>query len=134
MLWETNSYMLGYFNKFVNQDGKFKESLRNDTKGILSLYEAAYLRHHNEDIFEEALAFSKVNLEILAQNSSPHISKHIFEALNVPFHKSVSRLAALRYISFYEEEESKDESLLLFAKLDFNQLQLLQKRTQPPFR
>lgn len=121
-------YILGYFNKFVDKDGKFKESLRNDAKGMLSLYEAAHLRHHNEDILEEALIFSKDNLEILAKNSNPHMIKNILEAFKMPFHKSVPRLAAIRYISLYAEEESKDESLLLFAKLDFNQVQLLHQK------
>ncbi|KAG8502909.1 hypothetical protein CXB51_000534 [Gossypium anomalum] len=43
----------------IDTDGKFKESLINNVRGMLSLYEAAYLRVHGEDILEEALAFSR---------------------------------------------------------------------------
>ncbi|KAE8661270.1 putative Terpene synthase 21 [Hibiscus syriacus] len=38
------------------------------------------------------------------------------------------RLAARTYISFYEEEDSRDETLLKFAKLDFNRVQVLHKQ------
>ncbi|KAL5802260.1 hypothetical protein ACOSQ4_030565 [Xanthoceras sorbifolium] len=113
------------FNKFMNSDGKFNENLTNDVKGILSLYEATHLRLHGEDILEEALAFSKTHLKSLAEKASPHFAKQIINALELPLHKSMPRLEALKYISFYQEDESRDETLLLFAKLDFSWVQLL---------
>ena len=44
----------GNFNKlkFKNSDGYFNEILTNNTKGILSFYEATHLRLHGEDILE----------------------------------------------------------------------------------
>ncbi|TXG67921.1 hypothetical protein EZV62_009196 [Acer yangbiense] len=109
------------FNKFKNSDGKFNEILKNDVKGMLSLYEATNLRLHEEDILEEALAFSKAQLiKYLAENSCPRLAKQISNTLEYPLHKSMPRLEALKFISFYEQEESRNETLLLFAKLDFN--------------
>ncbi|KAH7560637.1 hypothetical protein JRO89_XS10G0058400 [Xanthoceras sorbifolium] len=114
------------FNKFKDNDGKFKEALTNDAKGMLSLYEATQLRVHGEDVLEEALAFTKTHLKSLAYKSSPHLAKQINKALKIPFHKGIPRLEAHHYISLYEEDhESRNDTLLLFAKLDFNRLQLL---------
>ena len=41
------------------------EDLSNEAEGLLSLYEAAHLRVHGEDILEEALAFTTCHLEHL---------------------------------------------------------------------
>ncbi|TXG65602.1 hypothetical protein EZV62_006877 [Acer yangbiense] len=125
----TKCLAVSNFNKFKNSDGKFNEILMNDTKGMLSLYEATHLRLHGEDILEEALAFSKAQLiKSLAENSCPRHAKQISNTLEYPLHKSMPRLEALKFISFYEQEESRNETLLLFAKLDFNRVQLLHQQ------
>ncbi|KAM3282965.1 hypothetical protein P3S67_026610 [Capsicum chacoense] len=49
---------LKIFNKFLDENGKLKESLASDVLGLLSLYEASHVRTHGEDILEDALAFS----------------------------------------------------------------------------
>ncbi|KAL5803912.1 hypothetical protein ACOSQ3_030712 [Xanthoceras sorbifolium] len=116
------------FNKFKDNKGEFKENLTSDAKGMLSLYEATHLRHHGEDILEEALVFSKAHLKSLAEISSPHLAKQIINALEIPLHKGMPRLDALKYISFYQEDASRNENLLLFAKLDFNRVQLLHQQ------
>ncbi|KAK9005288.1 hypothetical protein V6N11_042731 [Hibiscus sabdariffa] len=116
------------FNKFKDTDGKFKEILVDDVRGMLSLYEAAHLRVHGELILEEALVFTTANLKSLAKKSSAHLEKHITNALDQPLNKCPPRLAARTYISFYEEEESRNETLLKFAKLDFNRVQALHKQ------
>ncbi|KAG8502913.1 hypothetical protein CXB51_000752 [Gossypium anomalum] len=116
------------FNKFKDTDGKFKETLIDDVRGMLSLYEAAYLRVHGEDILEEALAFTKVHLKSLENKSNPHLAKQIANALDQPLNKCPPRLAARTYISFYEEEDFRIETLLKFAKLDFNRVQVLHKQ------
>ncbi|KAL4273437.1 hypothetical protein GQ457_13G000890 [Hibiscus cannabinus] len=116
------------FNKFKDTDGKFKEILVDDVRGMLSLYEAVHLRVHGELILEEALVFTTANLKSLAKNSSAHLEKQITNALDQPLNRCPSRLAARTYISFYEEEESKNDTLLKFAKQDFNRLQALHKQ------
>lgn len=117
------------FEKFKDKDGKFKKTVMGDAKGMLSLYEAAHLRVKGENILEEALALTKSNLKSLALKSSPHLAKQIMDALDLPINKSPPRFVARNYISFYEEdEESKNETLLKFAKLDFNRVQVLHKQ------
>lgn len=105
-----------------------KESLAKDTKGLLSLYEATFLSVHGENVLDEALDFSQSHLKSLVEKSSPHMAKHINNALELPLHKNMPRHEAFKFISYYEQEESKNKSLLLFAKLDFFQVQLLYRK------
>ena len=42
----------------MNGEGKFTNTLVSDIRGMLSLYEATYLRVHGEDILDEALDFT----------------------------------------------------------------------------
>lgn len=100
----------------------------NDAKGILSLYEAAHLRYHGEEILEKALTFTKAHLKSLAQKSCPSMSKQINKALETPLLKGMPRLEVHNYISFYQEDESRNHNLLLFAKLEFNRVQLLHQK------
>ncbi|GMJ10491.1 terpene synthase 21 [Hibiscus trionum] len=116
------------FNKYTDTDGKFKEALMDDVKGMLNLYEAAFLRIHGENVLEEALAFTTANLKSLPNKSSPYLAKQIENALDRPLNKCPPRLAARTYVSFYEEEESRNETLLKFEKLDFNRVQILHKQ------
>ncbi|CAL1378131.1 unnamed protein product [Linum trigynum] len=120
------------FGKFKDvKTGEFKESLRCNVRGILSLYEASHLRLHGEPILEEALAFSKSTLQQQLEDYSgtnvikAHLAAHIENALICPFHKSARRIDSWRFISFYAEEESRDETLVRFAKLEFNFVQLM---------
>ncbi|KAG8633416.1 hypothetical protein MANES_18G102125v8 [Manihot esculenta] len=116
------------FEKFKDSDGAFKKTICSDVKGLLSLYEATFLSVHGEDILDEALVFTRQNLETLVAQSSPPLAERIRNALVRPFHQGIERLEARQYISFYEGDESRNETLLKFAKLDFNRLQLLYKQ------
>ncbi|WCJ20236.1 Terpenoid cyclases/Protein prenyltransferases superfamily protein [Euphorbia peplus] len=116
------------FKKFKDNDGQFKRSIVDDVKGLICLYEACFLAVHGEHILDEALCFTRKRLETLAENSSPHIKKLIRDALILPCHQNMERFDALHFISFYEADESPNETLLRFAKLDFNRLQLLYRK------
>ncbi|XP_057997684.1 probable terpene synthase 6 [Hevea brasiliensis] len=116
------------FKRFKDSDGKFNKAISNDVKGILSLYEASFVSMRGEDILDEAIAFARPLLESLAMQSSPHLAKHINDALSMPFHRGLPRVEARKFIYFYEEEESHNETLLKFAKLDYNRVQLLHKQ------
>ncbi|KAJ4825927.1 hypothetical protein Tsubulata_011159 [Turnera subulata] len=109
---------------FKDEDGKFKESLLGDTDAILSLYEAAHLRMHGEPILDEALAFTKTHLESLA-NSSTQQHNHIRNALKQPFHFGVTRLEARKYIDVYESQDGRIDTLLKFAKTDYDRVQFI---------
>ncbi|PRQ20470.1 putative lyase [Rosa chinensis] len=92
-------------------------------------FEVSCSKTHGEDILEEALAFTTTHLELaLAATQgglSPPLLKRVTHALYQPLWKGDPRLEARRYLSFYQELKSSyiNETLLTFAKLDFNQLQ-----------
>ncbi|KAJ0946884.1 putative germacrene-A synthase [Helianthus annuus] len=101
--------------------------------GLLELYEAAYMRVAGEVVLDDALAFTKGQLEKITKdplrwNCTQILSRHIEEALERPIWKRLPRLEALRYIPFYEQQDAHNESLLRLAKLEFNRLQSLHKR------
>lgn len=87
---------------------------------MLSLYEATHLRVHGEDILDEALVFTTNFL-----NSIAKFSEQARCALKQPLHRGIQRVQIRRFISYYEEDESRNEKLLQLAKIEFNRLQLL---------
>uniref|UniRef100_M1BR25 Sesquiterpene synthase 2 n=2 Tax=Solanum tuberosum TaxID=4113 RepID=M1BR25_SOLTU len=114
------------FKQFMDQDGKFKETLTNDVQGLLSLYEASHLRMRDEEILEEALTFATNHLESIVSNLSNNSLKvEVTEALKQPIRKTLPRVGARKYISTYEHNDAHNHLLLKFAKLDFNALQKL---------
>ncbi|XP_058104887.1 sesquiterpene synthase TPS2-like [Magnolia sinica] len=116
------------FRKFKDNEGKFKGTLSSDIQGLLSLYEAAYLGIHGDDILDEAITFTTMHLKsALPQLTSP-LAKQVELALEVPLQKRVERLQSRYYISIYEEDKERSDVLLEFAKLDFNILQSLHKK------
>ncbi|KAM1020778.1 hypothetical protein ACFX2I_041969 [Malus domestica] len=117
------------FNKFKDGDGKFKESLVDDVVGLLSLYEATHLRIHGEEILDEALTFTTTHLESATNRLSPPLAKTVTHALNQQLRKGLPRVEARYYLSVYQElRESPNETLLTFAKLDFNRLQRVHQK------
>ncbi|EOA12729.1 hypothetical protein CARUB_v10028174mg [Capsella rubella] len=115
------------FNRFKGNDGKFKETLLQDVKGMLSLYEAVHFGTTTDHILDEASSFTLNHLEPLAtgrKSCPPHISKLIRNALHIPQHRNIQALVAREYISFYEHEEDREDTLLKLAKLNFKFLQL----------
>ncbi|XP_051143157.1 vetispiradiene synthase 1-like [Andrographis paniculata] len=115
------------FNKFKEDDGTFKKSLTTDIKGLLSLYEAVQLRRRQENILNEAKDFATHHLTCAMPIADSCLQQRVERALRRNKHWSLSRLEARYYISIYENEESKNELLLKFAKLDYNLLQNLHK-------
>ncbi|XP_069155349.1 sesquiterpene synthase 9-like [Solanum lycopersicum] len=120
------------FKQFINQDGKFKETLTNDVQGLLSLYEASHLRVRDEEILEEALTFTTTHLESIIvsnlSNNNNSLKVEVSEALTQPIRKTLPRVGARKYISIYENNVAHNHVLLKFAKLDFNVLQKLHQR------
>ncbi|KAL8172402.1 hypothetical protein V2J09_024206 [Rumex salicifolius] len=57
---------------FHGQDGRLKDSLASDVKGILALYEASHVSIHGDDTLDEALVFSTAHLNDVATNQQDH--------------------------------------------------------------
>nr|BBE32334.1 beta-eudesmol synthase [Curcuma zedoaria] len=111
------------FNKFKDEEGNFMPTLKEDVKGLLSLYNAAYLRIHGENILDEAIIFTKNRLASLLDKLEQPLVILVSLFLETPLCQRNRRLLARRYIPIYQEEERRNDTILEFAKLDFNLLQ-----------
>ncbi|KAF8408843.1 hypothetical protein HHK36_004912 [Tetracentron sinense] len=116
------------FSKFKDKTGRFKANLTSDLQGMLSLYEASHLSVRGEDILDEALVFTSTHLKTMMNQLTSSLAAQVGHALELPLHKRVHRIETKHYISVYQEEKTRMEILLEFAKLDFNQLQLVHRR------
>ncbi|CAI0457094.1 unnamed protein product [Linum tenue] len=113
------------FRKLKGSEGKFKEWLAKDEKGLLSLYEATHMAFNGEDILDELQSFATKTLESIFPHNitNPSFQKQIDFALRVPAWKCVPRSLARHSIDFYSMDSFHHEKLLAFAKLDFNIVQ-----------
>ncbi|PWA90236.1 Epi-cedrol synthase [Artemisia annua] len=119
------------FSKYKDEEGDFKESLKDDVHGLLELYEATYMSMPGESILDDALAFTRTCLTAIANDPllrETTVSMRIQEALEQPLNKRLPRIEALRYIPFYQQQAYHNESLLKLAKLGFSLLQSLHKK------
>jgi (-)-alpha-terpineol synthase len=112
------------FNSFKNEIGNFKESLCDDTKGMLCLYEASFLSVEGESVLEEARDFATKQLsEYVKQSKDQNLSAIVNHALELPLHWRMLRLEARWFIDVYRSREDMNPVLLELAELDFNRVQ-----------
>ncbi|KAJ4718969.1 Terpene synthase [Melia azedarach] len=116
------------FEKFKDEESKFKATLISDVQGLLSLYEAAHLAIRGEDILDEAIAFTTIHLKSAVSYVCPNLAEQINHALHRPLCKTLPRLDTLYFLSFYPRDDSYNKTLLKFAKLDFNMLQATHRK------
>ncbi|MED6158283.1 hypothetical protein PIB30_031340 [Stylosanthes scabra] len=117
------------FNKFKDTHGNFSESLMTDVEGMLSLYEASFMRIHGENILEEAFKFTSTHLESIdIHQLSPFLAAQVSRGLTQALHLGLPRWEARHYFSIYQQDPHQNEVLLTLAKLDFNFLQKLHKK------
>ncbi|XP_021725964.1 (-)-germacrene D synthase-like [Chenopodium quinoa] len=116
------------FENFKCEDKSFKDCLASDVQGLLSLYEASYLGVHGEKTLDEARAFATTHLTSFATQLSSPMAEQVAHALKLPLHRRTMRLESWHQISFYESKSCNNETLLKFAKLDFNLLQILHNK------
>ncbi|RVW86329.1 Valencene synthase [Vitis vinifera] len=103
------------FNKFKDKNGSFRESLIGDVQGMLGLYEAAHLRVQEEDILDEALAFTTTHLKSLVKHLDHPLAVQVTQALHRPIRKGLERLEARPYIS-----STKMKLHIVVEDLDFS--------------
>ena len=110
------------FKCFQDKEGNF---VVKDTKSLLSLYNAAHLRIHGEEVLDEAIIFTRGKLESVLDSLETTLADEVTLALQTPLFRRVRILETRNYIPIYEKEVARNEVILEFAKLNFNLLQLL---------
>ncbi|URD95736.1 Myrcene synthase, chloroplastic [Musa troglodytarum] len=119
----------GVFNRFMDEKGNLNASLRHQTEGLVSLYEASYLAKEGEHLLEEATNFTTKQLKSLMEGSlEPHLRKHVAHALELPLNWRMPRFQTRWFIEACQREAKMNPVLLELAKLDFNRVQLIYQR------
>ncbi|XP_074283896.1 valerianol synthase TPS8-like [Silene latifolia] len=90
------------FKKLFDDEGKMKESPKNDIKGMVSLYEACHLRGHGETILDDTLACTTKFLESIVS-----VSEQARHALKQVSHFGIQRVESRHYI-LKEDEHLHD--------------------------
>ncbi|CAN0890283.1 (-)-germacrene D synthase [Linum grandiflorum] len=111
------------FEKLKDEEGNFKKELKDDVEGMLSLYEASYLRMHGEDILDEAIEHMTAEFKSMAGELASPLSERVAHALKRPLRKGVDKHEQLFFISLYDQDVGHDRTLLKLAKLSWNVLQ-----------
>ncbi|KAH6770146.1 hypothetical protein C2S52_014949 [Perilla frutescens var. hirtella] len=116
------------FDKFVEKDNKWKESLSSDAEGLLCLYEAAHVRIRDENILDEAVAFTVHHLNRMLPKLESNLKEKVQQALKRSIHRGLPLLNVRFYISAYGRDGSTEEFLVKLAKLNFNFLQNIYRK------
>ncbi|KAJ6758199.1 R-LINALOOL SYNTHASE PROTEIN-RELATED [Salix koriyanagi] len=113
------------FQKFISKEGKLKDFLAEDRRGMLSLHEASYLATKNEEILLQAQKLTRTSLQQLMPLTSSNCSNYVAQALKLPRHLRMARLESRNYISCYRKEKNFNLDLFQLARVDFNMVQQL---------
>ncbi|KAK1280550.1 hypothetical protein QJS04_geneDACA014300 [Acorus gramineus] len=120
----TIAYVEDVFDNFMDRSGEFMDSFHDNTKGLLSLYEASYHGFEGESTIDKGRAFSTEQLkEYMKGDEKMNLREQVDHALELPRLWRMQRLEALWFIDQYERQGDINTELLNLAKLDFNMVQ-----------
>ncbi|KAL5227528.1 hypothetical protein ABZP36_015793 [Zizania latifolia] len=114
------------FDKFRDNKDSFKESLTSDTRGLLSLYNAAHLAMPREEALDDAIAFSRRHLQSMESKLMSPMAEQVARALDIPLPRAPRRLETTYYIAEYLKDSAAfDNTVLELARLDYELLRFL---------
>ncbi|KAL5210024.1 hypothetical protein ABZP36_005647 [Zizania latifolia] len=114
------------FDKFRDNRDSFRENLSSDTRGLLSLYNAAHLAIPGEESLDDAIAFSRRHLRSMEGKLMSPMAEQVARALDIPLPRAPKRLETMCYIAEYSKDPTAfDGAVLELARLDFELLRFL---------
>ncbi|BAS84294.1 Os03g0362500 [Oryza sativa Japonica Group] len=117
------------FDKFRDNRGSFRASLSSDTRGLLSLYNAAHMAMPGEEALDDAIAFARHHLiQSVEGKLKSSMAEQVSRAFDIPLPRAPKQLETIRYIAEYEHEPAFDGVALELAKLDFELVRSLHLR------
>ncbi|KAJ0232440.1 Terpene synthase [Hirschfeldia incana] len=115
------------FDVFMENCGKFGSG---DIIGFISLYEASYLSTKSDTKLQNYIRFFAtqqlrdfVDTTSNKNFASCDVGEMVVQALDMPYHWQMRRLATRSYINLYGKKANKNPVLVELAKLDFNIVQ-----------
>lgn len=129
---QFNKLYVDLFKNFKDEKGHLKASVQ-DTKAMLSLYQASYYSKEGEVTLDEAMDFTSKHLRNLLDKGSideSGLREQVANALELPLNWRLERLHARWFIEHCcrRETEHMNPLLLDLAKLDFNAVQDMHKK------
>jgi hypothetical protein len=111
------------FAKFRDEQGNISSD--DDMTTLMMLYDAAHMRTRGEDILDNIIVFNKSRLEtvVKSENLEPDLAEEVTITLETTRFRRAERVEARRFISVYEKKATRDDTILEFAKLDYNIVQ-----------
>lgn len=111
------------FVKFKDEEGNISS---HDVNTLMTLYDAAHLRVHGEDILDNIITFNKSRLRALMKTDlEAELLEEIRVTLETTLFRRVERVEARHFISVYQKKAARDDNILEFAKLDYNLVQVV---------
>ncbi|WVZ54584.1 hypothetical protein U9M48_005358, partial [Paspalum notatum var. saurae] len=111
------------FVKFRDEQGNISS---DDVGTLIALYDAAHMRVRGEGILDNIIAFNRCRLKALMKTDlEPALAEEVRTTLEASRFRRVQRVEARRFISVYEEKVTRDNTILEFAKLDYNLVQVV---------
>ncbi|CAL4997512.1 unnamed protein product [Urochloa decumbens] len=111
------------FEKFKDEQGNISS---DDVNIMIMLYDAAHIRTRGEDILDNIISFNKCRLRsLLKTNLDPSVKEEVRVTLETTRFRRVQRVEARRFISVYEKNVMRDTTILEFARLDYNIVQMV---------
>nr|GMD04535.1 tricyclene synthase EBOS, chloroplastic-like [Ipomoea batatas] len=116
------------FSHLMDENGELIPTIQNDTKGIMSLYEASFLTFDGENILQIAKPFLIKCLKNIMAKEDCSLSEEVNHVLELPQHYRPPRLEARWYIEACKKTRGDNDFLLELATLDFNMVQAVYQR------
>ncbi|KAJ1267208.1 hypothetical protein BS78_07G038700 [Paspalum vaginatum] len=112
------------FVKFRDEQGNISS---DDARTLMTLYDAAHMRVHGEGILDDIIASARSRLQALLMGTDlePGLAEEVRVTLETTRFRRVERVEARRFISVYEKSATRDDTVLQFAKLDYNLVQVV---------
>nr|WAB06559.1 (-)-beta-pinene synthase [Mentha longifolia] len=113
------------FDCFKNEEGEFKASLGDDTRGLLQLYEASFLLKEGENTLESAREFAAKFLqeEVKEGGVDDNLLTRIAYSMDIPIHWRIKRPNSTVWIDSCRKRPHMNPLVLELAILDSNLLQ-----------
>lgn len=120
-------FITDVFDVFHENCGKFESG---EINGFISLYEASYLSTKSDTKLQNYIRFFAtqqlrdfVDTHSNKNCASFGVGEMVAQALDMPYHWRMRRLATRSYINLYGMKPDKNPVLVELAKLDFNIVQ-----------
>ncbi|KAJ4807451.1 S-(+)-linalool synthase [Rhynchospora pubera] len=114
------------FQRFLDGNGEFKQSLSKDVEGLIRLHEASFLTM-GEEILYKANEFSTKHLKSAMRYLGPNDSAFVRHTLDHPYHKSLKQYKARHYLKHVNSLKIGDASVSMekLAQIEFRSNQRL---------